>query len=65
MKTTALLTAAALFGLAGMASAQCMWGSSKATTASTDMTPIPTADAGEATEAPTVLLPQTAETGEG
>ncbi|NNU81607.1 hypothetical protein HMH01_14295 [Halovulum dunhuangense] len=54
MKLTGLLTTAFVLGLAGMASAGCM----DMTTATKDMTPLPTADAGKATATPSILLPQ-------
>ncbi len=65
MKVTGFLTTtAAVLGLAGMASAQCMWGEAKQTTAEAEpiSTPMPTADAGAATQP--LLLLQT-ETEEG
>ncbi|MSU88262.1 hypothetical protein GE300_01360 [Rhodobacteraceae bacterium 2CG4] len=53
MTRTAILTAA-LLALAGTAGAQC-FGDHKATTAQTEMTPVPTAEAEQPTD-PLLLL---------
>lgn len=65
MRLTGLLTTAALLGLAGMAGAQCFEGKYEATTAAENMTPIPTADAKDATETPILPLLQEAAKAEG
>lgn len=65
MKLIGLLTTATVLGLAGMASAECNWGKAEPTTASADFTPIPTADASEATQSPALLLPVDEVTDEG
>ena len=50
MELTGLLTTAMVLGFAGMAAAECNWGSHSDVAASTEYTPIPTADDSDATE---------------
>lgn len=61
MKMTAALTAAALLGMTGIASAAC--GAHDVSASAETMTPIPTADAQKATETPATILPLPTETG--
>ncbi|MEM9779451.1 MAG: hypothetical protein AAF813_06010 [Pseudomonadota bacterium] len=65
MKLTGLLTTAMVLGFAGMAAAECNWGSHSDVAASTEYTPIPTADASDATETPVLVLPTDQVTEEG
>ncbi|MEM9231515.1 MAG: hypothetical protein AAGB10_18115 [Pseudomonadota bacterium] len=65
MKLTGLLTTALVIGFAGMAAAECNWGSYSDVTASAEYTPIPTADASDAVDTPVLILPADQTTEEG
>ncbi len=60
MKSIGILTAVAVVGLAGMASAQCSGWGHEATTAEMNYTPTPTAEV-DNTEKDLLLLPKAAE----